>query len=102
MWTAKNSGSGPTTAKASERLIDGVVVRPVEGLGARLLLFGTQPDVTGNDNSVAHLQYRLRVARLTVEVDHQPRVAGEHRRRVQAVRQKAGQLGGADVPSDVP
>ena len=89
-------------AKPCECLVDGVVVGPVKHLGARLLVRRREPDIAGNDDVVADLQNRLRIPGLAIEIDDQPRIGGEHRRRVQAVGQPLGELGGADVPGDVP
>src|SRR5512132_4262107 len=73
----------PASAKPRERLIDRVVIRPMEGLRTCLLLLDSELEITGNDDAVTDVENRLRVARLTVEVDDQTRVAGEHRRRAE-------------------
>src|SRR5512134_32905 len=91
----------PASAKSSECLIDRVMIWPVKDLGARLLLFRLECDVTGYDDAVADLENRLRVARLTVEIDDQPRVRGKHRRRVQSLGQPLREFRRADIPRNM-
>jgi hypothetical protein len=82
-------------------LVDGRVVWPEDGGGARLaLLFGNEL-IARDLDTVAFGEYRPRIGNSPIAVDNQPRLAPEHRRSVQTLSEAAGNVGDADVIGDV-
>ncbi len=87
--------------KAGQHGGDALVVRVEQARQPHAPLFVGQRLVAGNHAAVAHLAEGLRVIRLAIAVDDEARIAGQHGRCVQRVREATGQFAGADVPGHV-
>ena len=81
--------------------VNSVVIGIEQHLDALFLGFLAEPHVAGDFGAGAGFGDRLRVTRRPVDVDHQPRIPGQHPRCVQLGRQQAGHAGGADVIGDM-
>ena len=84
-----------------ERVGDGVMVGPEEGFDAERALRLAQVPVAGNVDPVAGGDDRFGIARPTIDVDQQARIAGEDGRRVQPPGQEPRHPRRPDVVGDV-
>ncbi len=71
-------------------LFDGIVVRPVNRLGASFHVGPAKVSIAGHDNSVTKLEKRTGIKQLPITIDDQPRILGQHGRDAQAIGQVLG------------
>ena len=91
-----------TGSEASQLVIDSVVVGPEKLFRPIMARRLAQAGVARNDRAVTGFGDRARLPWAPVGIDKQPRIAGQHRRRVQPCRQRPSDRSSADVPGYVP
>jgi hypothetical protein len=84
-----------------EHAFDGVVIGIKSDFGAARGLGGVDIAIACNGDAIAHLWDRGRIVGWTIAVDENPRIAREHRGRIEECAQTPGERARADVPGDV-
>jgi hypothetical protein len=80
---------------------DGLVIRFVQRLDARLAVGGRKRSVARDRGAVADRPHGGGIVQVAVAVDHEAGIAGQQRGCAQLQRHTARDIGGADVPADV-
>ena len=87
--------------EAVQRHVDGFSIRRVEALNALVTVLLGHVLIARYNRIVANFGHHATILEAAVEIDHQARIARQHRGRVQVLRKMVDQFSGADVVSDM-